>query len=103
MSGVDELVTAAMHLVIAYDRNLDAINGQGHPGEPHDQAIHIDPCTGDPDVHMYSNSTDCAACGAAEYETDDDVQQAVVDVKVALGLSLRTYEEWRAREPEPVE
>lgn len=85
---------AALSLVRAYDAYNDALNGLGHPGEAHDRVLHFEPCTNLPGVaHVYSDSSDCAACGGAQYGSEHDVQVAVVALKLALAEPLRPYEE----------
>lgn len=91
----DEYATlraAAEAVIAATEANRDAINGIGHPGEEHDRAIHMDPCTSDPGVHVYSPSTDCAACGGAEYGTEDALHLAMGDLRAACGLERRAWE-----------
>ena len=96
---------AARTLVEAAEAVRDAINGVGHPGTPHDRYIHMDPCTSDPGIHVYSTSSDCAACGGAEYGTEDTYSQALGDLRAALGMERRPWEEPGLRaalsEPKP--
>jgi hypothetical protein len=79
------LRTAALALVRAMDAHVDALNGQGHPGEPHDDALYFGGIVRD----MIG---DCAACGGAQYSAEDAEQRAAVAVKLALGEPLRPYE-----------
>lgn len=76
---------AAQAVLNAQAAYRDALNGIGHEGEPHDRSIHMDPCTSDRGVHVYSPSNDCAACGGAEYGTEDSLTHAYGDLRVALG------------------
>ena len=88
------LTTAATEVLRCYDAWVEAVNGNGHPGESHDRAIHIDPCTNLPGVeHVYSTSTDCAACGGAEYGTEDDLHTAYAHLRDALGQPRKPWEE----------
>lgn len=95
MTPEETLRTAALSLVRAYDANVDAINGLGHPGEDHDTFLR-EPRNPNAAFHIYDIVSDCAACGGAQYGSEDEVQRAIVAVKMALGEQLRTYEEcWR--------
>ena len=75
----------------AVDANRDAINGQGHEGS-HDRAVHMDPCTSIPDLHIYDTFGDCAACGGAQYGTEDTLSQAYGDLRAALGQPRKPWE-----------
>lgn len=87
-----ELQDAALRLVRAYDARTDASNGQGHGGESHDRALWFpDPSMPD-GVEMHSTVDDCARCQGTLYGIEDETQQAIVDIKVALGEPLREYE-----------
>lgn len=88
---------AALSLVRAYDANVDAINGLGHVGEDHDKWLHFGPVSPD-GVEIFDTVGDCAACGGAQYGSEDAVQHAIVAVKLALGEPLRPYEEHQAQQ-----
>ena len=89
----DALREAAERVIRAVDAYRDAVNGLGHASEPHDQVIHMEPCcAGSPEMHVYSNSTDCAACGGSEYGTEAELMTAHGDLRVALGGSRLPWE-----------
>lgn len=98
---MSDLETAARALVAAQEAVRVAINGDGHPGTPHDRAIHMDPCTADPDIHVYSPSSDCAACGGAGYGSDDQLNGAMGDLRRALGMEVRPWEMYGPMAPTP--
>jgi hypothetical protein len=83
------LESAARSVLRAVDAHRDAVNGQGHPGEPHDRML-WHPLPGD--VQIYSNSTDCAACGGAEYGTDYALNTAYGDLREAIGEERLPWE-----------
>lgn len=84
-----DLETAARAVLRAVDAHVDAVNGLGHPGEPHDRMLWY-PIPGD--VQIYSDSTDCAACGGAEYGTEDALNLAYGDLRQALGEPRKPWE-----------
>ena len=85
------LVAASKAVIEADDRYGDAMNGLGHPGTPHDRALRNE-FDALPDV-----IGDCAACGGAQYGTEDERLRAHVRLRLALGLPLRKWQEhWRA-------
>lgn len=88
-----ELELAARAFIEADEAVRDAINGIGHKGEEHDRAIHMDPCTWDSEVHIYSPSTDCAACAGACYGTESTRSLAMGDLRHAVGMEMRPWEE----------
>jgi len=78
---------AAWHVLAALEHKRDAINGNTHPGEPHDNVLHFEPCTNLPGVaHAYDLVGDCARCGGAQYGADDLENAAWGDLRAALGL-----------------
>lgn len=89
---MSEIRDAAENVIRATDANRDAINGIGHPGEPHDRDVHMDPCTSDPETHIYLPSSDCAACGGVEYGTEDALTGAIGDLRAALGHERLPWE-----------
>lgn len=89
---VERLRAAATRVIEATEAHRDAVNGRGHPDEPHDRAIHMEPCTSIPDAHIYSTSSDCAACGGAEYGTEDEMHGAIGDLRAACGYERRPWE-----------
>ena len=85
------LVVAGRAVIEADDRYRDAKNGLGHPGTPHDRDLR------DPGGSFYDPIGDCAACGGAQYGTDDEQQRAHVRLRLSLGLPLQGWQEhWRA-------
>jgi hypothetical protein len=92
---------AALDVIRTTDAYRDAVNGIGHPGEDHDKALHFEPCALAPDGHLYDLTGDCAACGGAQYGTEDSVQKAMGLLRAAVGLPKKpweteTQEEWDA-------
>jgi hypothetical protein len=84
---------AALEVLRATDAYRDALNGQGHAG-PHDRYIHFDPCTDLPGVeHVYDITGDCSACGGSQYGTEDDLQRAIVRLRLVVGEPLQPWEE----------
>lgn len=92
---------AAQALVDADEASRDAANGIGHPG-PHDREIHMDPCTNMPGIeHVYDLVGDCAQCGGAQYGTGDARNLALGDLRAALGMERRPWEERYDATPHP--
>jgi len=87
---VVNLETAAKAVLRAVDAYRDAINGQGHPGEPHDRDLWH---SSGGYVEIYSPVGDCAACGGAQYGTEDDLSQAYGDLRAALGEPRKPWEQ----------
>ena len=83
------LVTAARAVLRAVDAHRDAVNGLGHPGEPHDRMLWQS--TGG-DFEIYSTVADCAACGGADYGTDDALNVAYGDLREAVGEPRKPWE-----------
>ena len=88
---------AARRVLRAVDANRDAINGQGHPGEGHDRMLWS---SLGGDIEVYSTVDDCAACGGAQYGTEDELQAAHGDLRAALGMERLP---WEYERPEPDE
>ena len=84
-----DLETAAKAVLRAADACRDAINGQGHDGEPHDWML-WHPSGGD--MEIYSQVDDCAACGGAQYGTEDDLNAAHGDLREAVGEPREWWE-----------
>ena len=76
------LEAAAKAVLRAADAYRDAINGQGHPGEPHDRFL-WSRLPGD--MQIYSPVGDCAACGGAQYGAEDALDVAYGALREALG------------------
>ena len=85
------LEEAARAVLVATDKQRDAINGKGHPGEPHDLMFHQPPAEGDT-FEVFSDSTDCCACAGACYGSDIDLNTAIGDLREALGEDRRPWE-----------
>jgi hypothetical protein len=93
MPEPESLRAAALEVLRATDANRDALNGEGHSGL-HNQDIHFDPCTDLSGVaHIYDITGDCSACGGAQYGSDDDLQRAIVRLRLVLGEPLQPWEE----------
>jgi hypothetical protein len=90
MSAPD-LRTAALAVIEATDKLRDAMNGQGHPGEAHDQMFHQPPAAGD-SFEIFSDSTDCCACAGAQYGCDITLSDAIGDLRAALGQERKPWE-----------
>ena len=84
---------AARRVIRAVDANRDALNGLGHPGEDHDRELWR---SSGGDIEVYSTSTDCAACGASQYGTEDEMSGAIGDLRAALGMERMPWEYERA-------
>lgn len=80
------LKDAAENVLRATDALRDAINGHGHPGEPHDEVLAI------PDSIFHGPSLDCAACGGAQVGCEDDLNTARGDLREALGHERKPWE-----------
>ena len=76
------LETAAKAVLRSVDAYRDAVNGLGHPSEPHDQML-WHPTGGD--FEIYSPVGDCAACGGQQYGAEDALNRAHGDLREALG------------------
>lgn len=82
---------AAREVVAAVEAQRDAINGIGHPGREHDTVLR-EPRDPDASVHIYDTVGDCAACGGAQYGSDDRMNLAMGDLREALGMERRPWE-----------
>lgn len=80
---------AARAVLRAVDARRDALNGLGHPGEDHDRML-WHPSGGD--YAIYSTVGDCAACGGADYGTDDALNVAYGDLREAVGEQRLPWE-----------
>jgi hypothetical protein len=83
-----ELRRAALAVIEATDKLRDAMNGQGHAGEEHDEMFHMPPVNG---FEIFS-SEDCCACAGAQYGCDIALSTAIGDLRVALGQERRPWE-----------
>lgn len=92
MSALEQ---AARRVIRAVDANRDARNGAGHPGEPHDWDL-WESMGGE--VEVYNTVGDCAACGGAQYGTDDEMNGAIGDLRAALDMERLP---WEYERPEP--
>ena len=81
---------AAERVIVAADACRDAINGLGHPGEKHDRYIHFGPSPGG--IEIFDQVGDCAACGGAQYGTEDTLSEAYGDLRAALGQERKPWE-----------
>ena len=86
---MSELETAARAVLRAADALRDAINGKGHPGDPHDRDLWRR-LPGD--VQIYSPVGDCAHCGGAQYGAEGTLTQAYGDLRAALGEARLPWE-----------
>lgn len=80
-----DVVDAAEALIRAEDAVRDSINGQGHPGRPHDDALYM----GGPIRDTFG---DCATCGGAQYGAEDTKNTAVANLRVLLGHEALPFE-----------
>lgn len=87
MNARDDLEDAAREVLHAADACRDAVNGQGHPGEPHDRMLHhlLNGPLLPGEVQVFSTVDDCSACGGAQYGTEDTLMRAYARLRVALG------------------
>lgn len=88
---IDEIRDAALAVVEAHEAVRDAINGQGHPGEDHDDelgAILYD----DGEVQVHSTVDGCARCGGAQYGSEFAENAAFGRLRAALGMEVRPWE-----------
>lgn len=83
---VERVRAAAVAVVEAHEAVRDALNGEGHPDEPHDEVLHI------PGSPVYGPSIDCASCGDASYGAEDDEHRAFGWLRSALGMEVRPWE-----------
>jgi hypothetical protein len=84
-----KLKAAAEAVLRAADGYRDALNGLGHEGEPHDRMLHHGIGS---DIEVFSTVDDCAACGGAQYGTDDALTAAYGDLREALGQERLPWE-----------
>jgi hypothetical protein len=84
--SLGRLRDAAQSVLDAERADRDARNGLGHPGHPHDRVLAL------PGQMFSSPATDCAACGGAEYGTDDALRRAFGDLREALGQERLPWE-----------
>lgn len=90
MNAQDTALLASARAVLrAVDAHRDAVNGLAHPDEPHDRWL-WQPSAGD--VQIYSSVGDCAACGGAQYGTEDDLNMAHGDLREAVGETRLPWE-----------
>jgi len=87
--SADDYDSAARAVLRAVDAYRDAVNGLGHPSEPHDRMLWHS--TGG-DMEIYSPVDDCAACGGAQYGTEDALNQAHGDLREAVGEPRKPWE-----------
>ena len=80
------LRTAAANVLRLEDAHRDAVNGQGHPGEDHDDVL------GDRLGTVSSLVGDCAGCAAAQYGIEDEQNRAWGDLREALGQERKPWE-----------
>ena len=78
-----EAAENVMRLVDAY---RDARNGQGHPGEPHDDVLRID---GQPFREVVG---DCSMCAGRQYGIESEMNTAHGDLRAALGQERKPWE-----------
>lgn len=91
MARAERLREAALEVVRAQEAVRQAINGFGHEGEEHDQVLHFHGlCT--PEYEVLDSVGDCAACGGAQYGTEDDLNRAYGRLRAALSLEVRPWE-----------
>ena len=89
-SGVSTLHAAAVEVLRATDAVTAARNGDGHPGD-HDHVIG-DITYGEGRDHPCSLVSDCAACGGAQYGTEDDLNRAIGALRAAVGQEPKPWE-----------
>jgi hypothetical protein len=82
ISTVSQLKVAARAVLRAADACRDAINGQGHPGEPHNRDFWR---SSGGDMEIYSPVHDCSACAGQQYGTEVTLYSAYGDLRMALG------------------
>lgn len=90
MNGTVDLIRAAEALLRAEDAVRDAINGLGHPGTLHDDALWMGPTISG--VSIRDAVADCAACGGAQYGADEERNIALGNLRVALGRKPLPWE-----------
>jgi hypothetical protein len=89
MNAVASLEVAATEVLRAADALRDARNGEGHPGEPHDKLLHMQPFG---EVEVFDLVDDCSACGGAQYGTEYELYRAYGDLREALGQPRMAWE-----------
>lgn len=90
--GRVDLRQAAIAVLRATDARIDAGNGKGHPGEPHDHVL------GDLEgrEHLVCDTVrDCAGCGGAQYGSEDALNVSIAALRLALGEDPMPYERYR--------
>lgn len=87
----DELRDAALEVVRAQEAVREAINGFGHPSEPHDDAL-ASPRDPRAEFYVIDQVGDCATCGGAQYGAEDELNRAYGRLRAALGLEVRPWE-----------
>lgn len=82
----------ALAVVLAQEKVRDSINGGGHPGADHDAWLR-EPRDPNAAVHIYDTVGDCAACGGSQYGAEYELNIAFGDLREALGMERRAWEE----------
>lgn len=90
MNTSSGVTRAARYVVLASEAVRDACNGYGHSGRDHDRMLHF---ASDGPVQIYDQVGDCAGCGGAEYGAEDTLNAAMGDLREALGMKRRPWEE----------
>ena len=93
------LRAAAMEVVRAHEAVRNALNGFGHPDEPHDSVLGDLYRRGTDEVQIIDQVGDCAACGGAQYGAEDAENAAFGWLREELGLEIRSWEQRLNREP----
>ena len=86
MPDLTTLTAAAEEVLRATDALTDACNGLGHPGEAHDDVLRM----GGPIASQVWG--DCAGCGGAQYDAEDDLHRAIGALRLALGQEPKPWE-----------
>ena len=81
-----DLRQAAEAVLRAVDAHRDAVNGQGHPGKPHDDALRM------PGQPFHDLTGDCSACGGAQYGWETELNAAHGDLREAVGQERKPWE-----------
>ena len=87
LADYEALTDALAGLLRARQAYIDAVNGKGHPGEEHDEAL-VHASDKDAEWRVIDVVGDCAGCGGAQYGTEDEMNHFYDEAEAAL-LRLR--------------
>jgi hypothetical protein len=90
-----ELLEAATAVVNAHEAVRNAINGDGHPDEDHDDVLG-DILYADDEVVVRSTIDGCSMCAGRQYGAEIEENEAFGRLRAELGLEVRPWESFGA-------